>query len=133
MYGIQGANGVLVITTKRGQPGRTKIEASFDQSFQQWITHPRIYSSWEYATMRRQAAINDGLSGDQLPFTEEQIAQFSDEQLATIEARYAELKGEEPAEEPEEDVVDNGIVDFTDVAPFLEPVQGETTRNILPP
>lgn len=76
LYGIQGANGVLVITTKRGQPGRTKIEASFDQSFQQWITHPRIYSSWEYATMRRQAAINDGLSGDQLPFTEEQIAQF---------------------------------------------------------
>ena len=74
LYGIQGANGVLVITTKRGQPGRTKIEASFDQSFQQWITHPRIYSSWEYATMRRQAAINDGLSGDQLPFTEEQIA-----------------------------------------------------------
>ena len=34
--------------------------------------------------------------------TEEQIAQFSDEQLAAIEARYAELKGEEPAEEPEE-------------------------------
>lgn len=63
--------------------------------------------------------------------TEEQIAQFSDEQLAAIEAYYAELKGEEPAEEPEEDVVDNGIVDFTDVAPFLEPVQGETTRNIL--
>ena len=28
--------------------------------------------------------------------TEEQIAQFSDEQLAAIEARYAELKGEEP-------------------------------------
>lgn len=63
--------------------------------------------------------------------TEEQIAQFSDDQLAAIEALYAELKGEEPAEEPEEDVVDNGIVDFTDVAPFLEPVQGETTRNIL--
>lgn len=33
--------------------------------------------------------------------TEEQIAQFSDDQLAAIEARYAELKGEEP-EEPEE-------------------------------
>ena len=63
--------------------------------------------------------------------TEEQIAQFSDEQLAAIEEHYAELKGEEPAEEPEEDVVDNGILDFTDVAPFLEPVQGETTRNIL--
>lgn len=63
--------------------------------------------------------------------TEEQIAQFSDEQLADIEAHYAELKGEEPVEEPEEDVVDNGIVDFTDVAPFLEPVQGEGVRNIL--
>lgn len=63
--------------------------------------------------------------------TEEQIAQFSDEQLAAIEEHYAELKGEEPAEEPEEDVIDNGILDFTDVAPFLEPVQGETTRNIL--
>ena len=34
-------------------------------------------------------------------------------------------------EEPEENVTNNGIVDFTDVAPFLEPVQGENVRNIL--
>ena len=63
--------------------------------------------------------------------TEEQIAQFSDEQLAAIEAHYAELKGEEPEEEPEEDVVDNGIVDFTDVAPLVEMDTDVVTPGIL--
>ena len=62
--------------------------------------------------------------------TEEQISQFTDEQLAAIEARYAELKGEEP-EEPEEDVVDNGIVNFTDVAPLVEPGADVVIPGIL--
>lgn len=62
--------------------------------------------------------------------TEEQIAQFSDDQLAAIEERYAELKGEEP-EETEEDVVDNGIVNFTDVAPLVEPGADVVIPGIL--
>ena len=43
--------------------------------------------------------------------TEEQIAQFSDDQLAAIEARYAELKGEEPEETEEKEEPDDGFTE----------------------
>lgn len=72
LYGIQGANGVIVITTKRGQKGRLQIHARIDQSVQQPTTIPTFYSATDYARMRNQAAYNDGL-GENHFFTEEQI------------------------------------------------------------
>ena len=61
--------------------------------------------------------------------TEEQFAQFTDEQKAALEEHYQSLQGEEePGEEEgtgEEADVGNGIVNVTDVAPFLPPVEGE--------
>lgn len=61
--------------------------------------------------------------------TEEQFTQFTDEQKAALEEHYQSLRGEEePGEEEgtgEEADVGNGIVNVTDVAPFLPPVEGE--------
>lgn len=61
--------------------------------------------------------------------TEEQLAQFTDEQKAALEEHYQSLKGEEESDEEEgtgeEADVGNGIVNVTDVAPFLPPVEGE--------
>ena len=55
--------------------------------------------------------------------------QFTDEQKAALEEHYQSLRGEEePGEEEgtgEEADVGNGIVNVTDVAPFLPPVEGE--------
>jgi TonB-linked SusC/RagA family outer membrane protein len=75
LYGIQGANGVMVITTKRGRKGPVKITTRFDQSMQEVTTRPAFYSSAEYAEMRNQAAFNDGL-GENYLFSNEQIEQF---------------------------------------------------------
>ncbi|HYH56668.1 MAG TPA: TonB-dependent receptor plug domain-containing protein, partial [Anseongella sp.] len=73
LYGIQGAGGVIVITTKRGRKGRLQVNGRLDQSIQQGTTKPTFYSSGEYAEMRNQAALNDG----QAPlFSEEDIAKF---------------------------------------------------------
>lgn len=58
--------------------------------------------------------------------TEEQIAQFSDEQLAAIEERYAELKGEEPEEDPVGE-----SVSFTDVGPLLDQDEDQMIPGIL--
>ncbi len=60
IYGIAGANGVIVITTKRGRPEALKVSAKYDQSVQQVTTKPTMYSSADYAVMRNEAAYNDG-------------------------------------------------------------------------
>ena len=61
LYGIQGANGVISVKTKRGQIGKPNVVVTFDQSFQKMSRHPRIYSSLEYINFRNQAGYNDGL------------------------------------------------------------------------
>jgi len=75
LYGIQGANGLMVVTTKRGKKGGVQIKTSFDQSFQQGTTKPTFYNSADYAEMRNQAAFNDGHGMNYL-FTDKQIANY---------------------------------------------------------
>ncbi|TLV00720.1 SusC/RagA family TonB-linked outer membrane protein [Dyadobacter luticola] len=72
LYGIQGANGLLVITTKRGKKGPLQIKTRFDESVQQVTTTPAFFSSADYAQMRNQAAMNDGLGANYL-FNQQQI------------------------------------------------------------
>nr|WP_295927047.1 SusC/RagA family TonB-linked outer membrane protein [uncultured Dyadobacter sp.] len=72
LYGIQGANGLLVITTKRGRKGPLQIKTRFDQSMQQVTTKPAFYNSGDYAEMRNQAAFNDGQGANYL-FSPQQI------------------------------------------------------------
>ena len=75
LYGIQGANGLMVIKTKRGIKGEVKVKASFDQSMQQVTTKPTIYNSGDYAEMRNQAAFNDGRGLNYL-FSDAQIVNY---------------------------------------------------------
>ena len=75
LYGIQGANGLLVITTKRGRKGPLQIKTRFDQSVQQVTTKPAFINSGDYAEMRNQAAFNDGLGANYL-FSQAQIAGY---------------------------------------------------------
>lgn len=75
LYGIEGAQGVIVITTKRGVKGKPKIDIMVDEIMQQATTTPRFINSADYATMRNQAAENDGL-GKNYYFSADQIAKF---------------------------------------------------------
>ena len=75
LYGIQGARGVIVITTKRGREGKPKIDVQVDEIMQQADTKPLFINSATYATLRNQAAENDGL-GKNYYFTDEQIEKF---------------------------------------------------------
>lgn len=83
LYGIQGANGLIVVKTKRGIKGGLQIKTRFDQSFQQVTTKPTFYNSADYAEMRNQAAFNDGLGQNYL-FSPAQIEGYragTDKQL----------------------------------------------------
>ena len=62
VYGVRGANGVILITTKRGEVGQTKLDISFDQSFQAFTREPERVNSWEFMTLRNEANRNDGMN-----------------------------------------------------------------------
>ncbi|MGN0069792.1 MAG: SusC/RagA family TonB-linked outer membrane protein [Prevotella sp.] len=75
LYGTQGTNGVIVITTKRGAPGKLQVKGSFDEGIHQISQTPTFTNSWEYATLRNEAAFNDGL-GKNYFYSDEQIANY---------------------------------------------------------
>jgi len=76
-YGLMGAGGAIVITTKRGFIGQKKIEAYFDQSLQQMTRRPDLVSAMEYVSLRNQAGLNDGL-GAFSQFSQNEVNAFGD-------------------------------------------------------
>lgn len=60
-YGLQGAAGAIVITTKRGHTGKLSVEGYADQSIQQVGRRPLFVNSTQYATLRNEAGERDGL------------------------------------------------------------------------
>lgn len=60
MFGVRGANGVLLITTRRGEAGQMELSVSVDYSLQRFTTSIDRTHSWEYAELRNQALRNEG-------------------------------------------------------------------------
>ena len=61
IYGSRGANGVILITTKKGKLGETKITGTISSSFSYVGKKYELMNTQEYLQMRKQAYINDGL------------------------------------------------------------------------
>ena len=61
IYGARGANGVLLVTTKRGFEGPIKASVSVQTGFEMPSVMPTFLSSYDFATKYREAYINDGL------------------------------------------------------------------------
>ena len=62
IYGSKGANGVLLITTKRGTSDKIKINFSIQSGFQQPLRLPEFLGAYDYATLYNEALVNDGKS-----------------------------------------------------------------------
>lgn len=92
VFGVRGANGVILITTKRGQPGKSELNISVDQSYQKFMAQADRIHSWEFAELRNQAYLNDnpGAKEDQMPFTQFMINKYK--------------SGEDPVFYPDRDV-----------------------------
>ncbi|MDR0331863.1 MAG: TonB-dependent receptor [Dysgonamonadaceae bacterium] len=73
IYGAQGANGVVLITTRRGRDGENRIEYSGTFGVQNPRRYLDLLDATSYARIMNEAAFN---SGRALPYTEEQIAGF---------------------------------------------------------
>ena len=60
VYGIRGANGVLLITTKRGVEGKTRITFRTENAILTALRLPQYVNSYQYATLVNQATANVG-------------------------------------------------------------------------
>lgn len=60
IYGTRGANGVVLITTKKGGPGKTKLDLSVYTGIGKVGHFMDLLSSEQYLMMRREAHKNDG-------------------------------------------------------------------------
>ena len=59
-YGLRGANGVILVTTKRGQKDTFNIGISYDKGFNTPLRKPKFLDSYGYATAVNQASALDG-------------------------------------------------------------------------
>ncbi|MBZ4033826.1 SusC/RagA family TonB-linked outer membrane protein [Flavobacterium sp. 17A] len=62
IYGSRGANGVVLITTKKGKKGKTSFNLLASTGFGNVTKLPKLMNTEQYIKMRKQAFINDGLT-----------------------------------------------------------------------
>ena len=67
IYGMRGANGVILVTTKRGYEGKTQISLNAQVGMQQPTRLPEYLNSSEYIKFRNIAMKNDGISIPESP------------------------------------------------------------------
>lgn len=74
-YGVAGANGVVLVTTKKGQTGKPTITYNGYVGFQNPTVLPEYVNSVEYATLKNEIARTQGLP---LPYNDDALRKFAD-------------------------------------------------------
>lgn len=88
IYGSRGANGVVLITTRRGRPGKTTATLNLRSGFSR-LTHSMDFMNTpQYLEMRREAFANDGL----VPNTNPSSTGFAPDLLLWDTTRYTDFR-----------------------------------------
>ena len=75
IYGIRGANGVIVVTTKVGKIGKPRVTYTGNVALQTYTGLAVGLNAYDNASLLNQAYRNDGQAA---PFTDEEIQKFRD-------------------------------------------------------
>ena len=73
IYGIKGANGVLIVKTRRGKLGKPQVNLRVETGIQSPTKTPRFLSAYQAASLVNEGLANDGL---QLQFSQEDLNAF---------------------------------------------------------
>ena len=60
VYGARAANGVVLVTTKKGKEGKAKVSYDFSYGIQNPWRKPAVLNATEYAIMMNEGMLNDG-------------------------------------------------------------------------
>ncbi|MCW3089405.1 MAG: TonB-dependent receptor [Ferruginibacter sp.] len=80
VYGIRGANGVIIITTKRGRASRPQFSFSANQGLTKAASIFKTANSYQFATLRNEAIRNAQSAGnfsfDNMLFSDDELWKF---------------------------------------------------------
>ena len=76
VFGVRGANGVVLITTRRGKAGKTQISSSTKLGLQQPISLVEQTGSYEFARFWNMKQEMDHVTNPKLYFTPEQVEAY---------------------------------------------------------
>jgi len=92
VFGVRGANGVILVTTRRGRRDRPEINLTAEYGLNSFTTMPSQVSSYEYTLLRNQAGVNDAL-GPNYFYSNDAIQHYKDqdEPLIYPNTNYTDL------------------------------------------
>lgn len=76
VYGFKGANGVILVTTKKGEISRPKINYTGYFGLQSITRYPDLLNGYEYAMLQNEAQQNVGITA---PYSAEDLDRFRQE------------------------------------------------------
>ncbi|HVW60507.1 MAG TPA: TonB-dependent receptor [Puia sp.] len=76
LYGVKGANGVIIIKTRRGKEGKPAASASLQTSVQKATSLPQYLDSYHFAVLANEAYKNDNPNGTLPPYTDADIEAY---------------------------------------------------------
>lgn len=76
LYGVKGANGVIIITTRRGKVGKPISQFRLEQGVQTAIRLPHFANSYDFARLSNEAYLNDHPGGTSLPYSDEVLEAY---------------------------------------------------------
>ncbi len=75
IYGVRAANGVILVTTKRGNDDRRSVAYNGSYGWQQATVLPDYVDSWDWAMLYNEQAV---ANGSEAPYTAEMVQQMRD-------------------------------------------------------
>lgn len=75
IYGAQAANGVILVTTKRGQSGKPTITVNLNAGISQPTILPKLCSAYQYATLLNELDVANGRAPR---YTSEDLSKYQD-------------------------------------------------------
>ncbi len=76
LYGVKGANGVIIIKTRRGKEGKPRINTSVQTSVQEATRIPKYLDSYHFALLANEAYKNDNLNSALMPYSAEALKAY---------------------------------------------------------
>jgi TonB-linked SusC/RagA family outer membrane protein len=84
VFGVRGANGVILVTTRRGQSGKPSVSFSAQGGIQQITNFLEPANSYEYAMAYNTAQKTDGVAKENWKYKDEAIQHFKDRDMLMV-------------------------------------------------
>ena len=92
IYGVQAANGVILITTKKGKTGKTTVSYNATFSWSSLLAKLDLVDAYGYAYLYNEAYLNDH-PGAKKPFSDETVEKYRTGQLPSTDWYKEALTG----------------------------------------